>query len=273
MELYTQTSAKISDDLLRAYSTSFGFSSLLFPKRVRSHIANVYGLVRIADEIVDTYRGTDSLEILDNLENETYKSIKRQYSANPVVHSFALSAKEFNIEKSLIKAFFESMRTDLTKTNYNKKSYEQYIYGSAEVIGLMCLAIFCEGNKSEYDRLSGGAKRLGAAYQKINFLRDLASDSGELGRIYFPNVDIENFTENSKNEIIENINEDLNAADIALSELPTEYRKAVYLSRLYYGKLLSKINKTPAEKLKVERIRLNNLYKIILFMRVLVGER
>jgi phytoene/squalene synthetase len=137
----------------------------------------------------------------------------------------------------------------------------------------MCLAIFCEGKKSEYYRLSAGAKRLGAAYQKINFLRDLASDSDDLGRIYFPNLDLDKFTENSKNEIIKNINKDLDAADESLSQLPTEYRKAVLLSRLYYGKLLSKIENTPAKDLKDQRIRINNFYKIMLLIRVIAGEK
>lgn len=273
MDLYNETSSKLSLKMLNMYSTSFGFSSQLFPKDTRKHIANIYGLVRIADEIVDTYMQKDSLEILNDLEKETLNALKRNYSSNPIVHAFAITAKKFNLEKNLIISFFYSMRMDLDTKTHTKTSYQKYIYGSAEVIGLMCLAVFTKGNKDFYKSLQNGAKKLGSAYQKINFLRDLSSDKNELGRIYFPDVNMEKFDNQAKKNIVEDINKDLKLADEAIKKLPSEYKRAVLLSRRYYGSLLNKISRVDAQELINNRIRINNFYKLYLMLRALIGDK
>lgn len=273
MELYNDTSSKLSLKMLTSYSTSFGFSSQLFPKVIRKHIANVYGLVRISDEIVDTYMQKDSEVVINDLEKETLNAIKRKYSANPIVHAFAITANQFDFDIALIKSFFESMRMDLDTKTHSKSSYDKYIYGSAEVIGLMCLAIFSNGDKNYYKSLENGAKKLGSAYQKINFLRDLSSDKNELGRIYFPDVNMEKFDNQAKKNIVEDINKDLKLADESIKKLPSEYKRAVLLSRRYYGSLLNKISRVDAQELINNRIRINNFYKLYLMLRALIGDK
>lgn len=268
MDLYTKTSAKTSMIFMKSFSTSFSFSSLLFPIPIRRDIANIYGLVRVADEIVDTYRQADSLEILDNLEKETYSSINRGYSANPIVHSFAQTARHYTIDKLLVKSFFASMRQDLKMNNHTKESIEKYIYGSAEVVGLMCLKVFCDGDEQLYNKLTPGARSLGSMYQKVNFLRDLSGDKLELGRTYFPGLE-KGLTENSKKRIISDMRKELTNADEALDELPASAKKAVKLSRYYYGALLDKLDKTPAEQIMSSRIRISNIYKFWLMAKVL----
>lgn len=193
MELYDSVSREINELITRRYSTSFGLSSTLFPRPLRTHIYAIYGLVRIADEIVDTYRGNDARELLDELETDTYRSIGSGYSANPVVHAYALTARTFGIERPVIEAFFSSMRMDITGYENTPENYERYIHGSAEAVGLMCLSAFVDGDTELYGELSGGASALGAAYQKINFLRDLASDTSELDRWYFPGSTYQTF--------------------------------------------------------------------------------
>jgi len=271
MELYTKTSEKISKTLMHSYSTSFGWSTLLFPLSIRQHIYNIYGLVRIADEVVDCYNGKDQLEKLKSLEKETLDSIKTGYSSNPVVHSFAQTYRKFNIDKSFIKAFFQSMEMDTKSINYTDKLYRQYIYGSAEVIGLMCLAVFCDNDKKLFDNLRPGAQALGAAYQKINFLRDLGSDSRNLKRMYFPGVNINNISDADKDKIIKDINKDLILADKAIAKLPQSSYKATYLSRLYYSKLLEKISNKSIDQIINTRYRINNFIKIWLLLKALSG--
>lgn len=253
---------------LKSFSTSFSFSSALFPKSIRRHIANIYGLVRIADEIVDTYRGEDALEILNQLEEETYRAINRKYSSNPIVHSFAQTAIKYDIDRSLIKAFFSSMRADLRVVKHTEKSIDSYIYGSAEVIGLMCLNVFCEGDKNLYDQLAPAARSLGSVYQRVNFLRDLSPDIEDLGRTYFPEMK-NGITESSKNKAIARIISDLEKANADLEKLPQSSRKAVRLSRDYYSALLAKLQKTPATEIMNRRIRINNLHKIWMLVKVL----
>lgn len=270
MELYTKTSQKASMIFLKSFSTSFSFSSLLFPVKMRQHIANIYGLVRIADEIVDTYRGPDSLEILNLLEEETYQALARGYSANPIVHSFVLSALQYDIDTKLIRAFFASMREDLTVFKHTSKSIDKYVYGSAEVIGLMCLKVFCEGNKKMYNELSESARSLGSVYQRVNFLRDLSNDIDGLGRIYFPEMK-NGINEDSKNKAIERILSDLEKANANLDKLPQSSRKAVKLSRDYYSALLYKLQKTTVADIMNRRIRINNAHKIWMFVKVLAG--
>lgn len=270
MELYTATSYELSRLLTIRYSTSFSTSSKLFAAHVRPHIYAIYGLVRIADEIVDTYQGTDAATKLDALESEVDEALRVQYSTNPIVHSFALTAVSYGIEKDLIKPFFDSMRTDLTAKSFSQKAYKAYIYGSAEVIGLMCLKVFCEQDESLYSSLENGASALGAAYQKVNFLRDIASDYQERGRVYFPGVTFESFSEEDKLAIIEDIEADFAAAAPALEKLPANAKSAVSLSAAYYSELLNALRLTPAALLKVTRVRVSDPKKFKLLARQMI---
>lgn len=273
MDLYTNVAYKVSRDLTLAYSTSFGISSKLFPSSIRPHIYAIYGLVRVADEIVDTYAGTDQRALLDALESETYKAIKTGYSTNLIVHAFALTARTFGITKKIIEPFFTSMRMDLSPQTYDKKLYETYIYGSAEVIGLMCLRVFCDGDETQYNSLQKGAQALGAAYQKVNFLRDLASDHTALDRMYFPGTTYETFDNAAKQHIVDDIEKDIALAKESLARLPKSSRVAVSTSLSYYGTLLKKLKRTNATTLKQKRIRIRNGHKLVLLSTTLLKER
>lgn len=264
MDLYTKTSYELSRTLTLRYSTSFGSSTKRFHATIRPHIFAIYGLVRIADEVVDTYDGLDKQTQLNNLEKETYAAIQSGYSPNPIVHAFAQTAQQFEITKNLITPFFASMRMDLTPKVYTKKMYEEYIYGSAEVIGLMCLRVFTARNDTLYESLTPGARALGAAYQKVNFLRDIASDFDDRQRVYFPNVTFENFDERTKQEIIKDIEKDFKEGCIAIVNLPIQAQHAVDLSYRYYYELLRKLKVTPASTLKQQRIRVSTLRKLSL---------
>ena len=264
MDTYTKFCYAASRDLTLTYSTSFGISSQLFSKSIRRHIYAIYGLVRIADEIVDTYPGADRREQLDSFEAETYIAMHSGYSTNPIIHAFSLTAREYAIEKKLITAFFKSMRMDLEPKVYTQTLYETYIYGSAEVIGLMCLRIFCNQDQILYGSLESGAKALGAAYQKINFLRDLGADYKELGRLYFPGLTFDSFNDKTKQTIIKDIRKDIASASDSLIRLPKSSRIAVNTSLTYYLKLLNKIERLPASEIKRKRVRINNAQKVLL---------
>jgi phytoene synthase len=264
MELYTRTSYELSKTLTLRYSTSFGSSTKLFSKDIQPHIFAIYGLVRIADEIVDTYQGGDQSAQLDQLEQQTYDAIKTGYSTNPIVHAFAQTAKKFGITKKLIDPFFESMRMDLSPQTYTQKLYETYIYGSAEVIGLMCLKVFLKGDTARYAALTSGARALGSAYQKVNFLRDIASDYADRQRVYFPGVSYETFNDADKNTILADIRGDFSAAQATFGDLPTSVKKAVTLSYNYYNELLKRLENTPAETLKKQRVRVSTMKKLYL---------
>ena len=270
MELYTKVAYANSRQLTLSYSTSFGLSSRLFGKDIQKHIYAIYGLVRIADEIVDTYKGTDSSRLLDNLENDTYEAMKSRYSTNPIIHAFALTARQYDITQELIKPFFDSMRMDLHPQNYTDKNYEKYIYGSAEVVGLMCLKVFCDDN-DQYDKLKIGASALGSAYQKVNFLRDLSEDYRILGRLYFPAVTFEDFNDKAKHRIVKDIKKDFATALPALQALPESSRKATMMSYVYYSKLLEKLEQTPAEIIKTTRIRLPSHRKLLLLAQTVAS--
>ena len=264
MDLYTQTSYELSRHLTLKYSTSFGQSSKLFSRDIQADIFAIYGFVRIADEIVDTYSGDDTSELLDSLEAEAYRSLKTGYSTNPIVHAFCVTAVKYNISKDLIAPFFDSMRMDLVPQTYTATRYKKYIYGSAEVVGLMCLKVFCQNDEALYNTLTPGAKALGAAYQKVNFLRDIASDFDERGRVYFPKVTFEQFTDTEKAAIEKDIRSDFKKAAEALPHLPLNARNAVTLSYVYYQELLKKIEKTPASVLKHTRVRVPDGKKLYL---------
>lgn len=267
MELYTSTSYQLSRQLTLRYSTSFSKSSELFATRIRPHIFAIYGLVRIADEIVDTYQGKKTATLLDALEQETYAAIQLRYSTNPIVHAFAHTAAKYGINKSIIAPFFESMRMDLKKKRFNQKEYERYIYGSAEVIGLMCLRVFVEGNTHAYKKLEVGAKALGSAYQKVNFLRDMASDFSDRGRVYFPAVTYDAFSDTQKQAIVTDIRHDFETARQYLNQLPKTARKAVRLSYSYYSELLRILDRASVDTIKQRRLRVSAARKAALYIK------
>jgi phytoene synthase len=265
MDLYGQVSTELSGILTRRYSTSFSSASRLFSPELRSHIYAIYALVRIADEIVDTYQGDDRLHLLDDLEQEVTAAISRGYSANPLVHAYSLTSRKYGIGADLTAPFFASMRMDIDHQTYTPHLYRTYIHGSAEVVGLMCLKVFCHGNQVDYDRLAPGAAKLGAAYQKVNFLRDIAADHAELGRYYFPNSSFESFDEAAKMRIISETRRDFAAALPYIRALPVQARPAVAMSYAYYTRLLTKLERTPADVIKTTRIRLPAQQKVALF--------
>lgn len=268
MDLYTSVAYQINEHITKRYSTSFSMSSALFSPERRRHIYAIYGLVRIADEIVDTYQGEQQTELLGELLKDTQRALSIGYSANPVVHAFSETARSYSIEEKLVIAFFDSMRMDIGKPKkYSFKMYQQYIYGSAEVVGLMCLAVFVDGDKARYRELAPAAQALGSAYQKVNFLRDIAADYA-LGRWYFPHDSFDTFTDEVRDRIINDIEEEFITAKEGLQGLPSDAKKAVSLSVLYYEELLDRIRATPAETLKIQRIRLPNARKVILLGKV-----
>jgi phytoene synthase len=265
MDLYTRTSYQLARQLTLNYSTSFSKSSQLFDKSIRQHIFAIYGLVRVADEIVDTYGGSDCEPILNELEQHTIQSLESGFSPNPLVHAFATTAKEFGITEELIQPFFESMRMDVAPQDYSESLYKKYIHGSAEVIGLMCLRVFCN-NDTKYQQLADGAMALGSAYQKVNFLRDMKADYDERGRVYFPGVTFGTFNEEQKDLIILDIQKDFASAREAVKKLPHSARRAVSLSFDFYSALLHKLERTPASKIKAGRIRISNVKKLQIFL-------
>jgi phytoene synthase len=267
MDTYLATAQATSRLITLHYSTSFGTASRLFARRYRQHIYNVYGLVRIADEIVDTYVGNDTKQMLQELETETMRSMQRGHSVNPVVQAFTITAQEYGIDQSLISPFFQSMRLDIDNA-YQTKDYQTYIYGSAEVVGLMCLRIFCENDNSRIRGLSPGARALGAAFQKVNFLRDLADDYHRLGRYYFPFGSFETFDETIKLKIIEDISSDFATAKVATTKLPSGSKLPVKIATAYYQVLLKKLQSASVETIKTRRIRITNMHKLWIATRV-----
>lgn len=268
MDLYNETTRAMSRELTKRYSTSFGWATKLVDIEIRDDVYAIYGLVRVADEIVDTYEGSDARELLDTLETETYDAIERGFSTNPVVHAFQLTANTYGISKTLIRPFFASMRVDIAPPkHFTQKAYETYIYGSAEVVGLMCLKVFVGGDAKQYSVLKTGASRLGSAFQKVNFLRDFAADSHHLGRVYFPNVTNKWLDEAEKAAIIADIQTDFLAAKPYISALPSNARTAVAVSFTYYSALLDKLVHTPASTICTKRVRISNVRKLWLLAR------
>lgn len=265
IKLYNDVSTKCSELITKSYSTSFSLGIYTLDKRIHKDIYNIYGFVRFADEIVDTFHDLDKEKYLNKFEEETFLSIKENFSANPVLHAFQLTVNRFNIDEKHIKAFLDSMRMDLSMKKFNREEYKKYIYGSAEVVGLMCLKVFCNNEKT-YNELEKYAISLGSAFQKVNFLRDIKSDYDERGRVYFPNVEFNTFTNEQKNDIEEDIEEEFNHALLGIKKLPTVARKGVYLSYNYYRELLNKIKNLDHKKIKSDRIRVSNFKKFIIFL-------
>lgn len=255
MDLYTKTSYELAEILTKRFSTSFSLASRLFEGSIRPHIYAIYGMVRLADEIVDTYRAADAAERLDAFESQTMQAVETGYSTNPLLHAFALTARAYGIDKELIEPFFDSMRVDLTKQEFTKAEYDTYIYGSAEVIGLMCLRVFVVGDNERYEQLRPGAQALGAAYQKINFLRDIAADYEERGRVYFPGIDIDTMTDDNRQEIIDDIEADFAVARPTIEQLPSSAKRAVRASYSLYSELFERLKTTPMKTLRTTRVR------------------
>lgn len=273
IRLFDTTSKDISRRVALNYSTSFSLGIRLLAKEYRWAVFAVYGLVRVADEIVDTFHGHDKASLLAEFKRQTYEALEEKISTNPVLHAFQLAANEYGIGEDLIEPFFVSMAADLDTTSHNRDSYDEYIYGSAEVVGLMCLKIFCNGDESAYTRLLPHAKSLGAAFQKVNFLRDLKSDMDERGRVYFPDVDFNNFTEADKEAIIDEIRKDFLHALEGIKRLPVGCRLGVYTAYIYYLKLLEKIQRSSADEIAGSRIRIPNSQKLVLLAKSFVRER
>ena len=267
MELYNTTCFESSKLITNRYSTSFSKGINSFDKRFRYPIYAIYGFVRYADEIVDTFHDLDQHRLINDFKEEAYKAIDQKISLNPVLQSFQLVVNQYHIEPELIEAFLNSMEMDLDRKVYNNIDYQNYIYGSAEVIGLMCLRVFCEGDEALYNSLASPARKLGSALQKINFLRDIKADYHERGRIYFPGVDFANFTDAIKKQIETDIENDLSEGFKGIKGLPKGARLGVYIAYLYYRELLKKIIATSAAIIMQQRIRVTNANKTLLYLK------
>lgn len=257
-ELFDKVSADCSKLTTRAYSTSFSLGIYFLNNKLHSPIYSIYGFVRFADEIVDSFQGYNKKYLLQKFINETYDAIENRISLNPILNSFQHVVHQYQISHDLIETFLNSMEMDLEKVEYNSEKYQEYILGSAEVVGLMCLHVFTEGNKKLYDELKPFAMKLGAAFQKINFLRDMKADYQILGRTYFPNVDMSRFTSCTKLKIETEIEQDFKEALIGIKKLPASSKGGVYLAYVYYNSLFRKIKNLPAQKILSERIRISN---------------
>ena len=270
MKLFHEVSFECSKFTTNKYSTSFSSAIRILHKDLQKPIYNIYGFVRFADEIVDTFHEYNKEQLLIEFKNETYKAIERKISLNPILHSFQITVNEYEIDITLIDAFFKSMEYDLHKNIYDINCYQQYIYGSAEVVGLMCLKIFCEKDQLKYEKLMPYAQSLGAAFQKVNFLRDVKSDYQQLERTYFPDIDFKNFTSNCKKNIEAEIMADFTNAYEGVKQLPLKARFGAYVAYKYYLSLFKKIKRTHAEKILDCRIRIPNYYKVLIVMRASV---
>ncbi len=264
MSLYQKTCHECSQLITNRYSTSFSMGIRLFSKPLQTPIYAIYGFVRFADEIVDTFHQFNKAELLEKFRADTYEAIEQKISLNPVLQSFQEVVNEYNIEQELIDAFLDSMEMDLHFERYEDSLYKQYIYGSAEVVGLMCLRVFFKNDEEKYNQLKDSARSLGSAFQKINFLRDMKSDFNERGRVYFPGIDFLNFTNQDKEMIEADIKADFDHGYEGILKLPESARFGVYLAYVYYINLFQKIKKSTASMVKEERIRVNDGKKMYL---------
>lgn len=267
MEQYNNLCLDLSTLVTHRYSTSFTRGIKTLHKRFHKPIYAIYGFVRLADEIVDSFHEYDKKQLLISFRTDTWNAIDKKVSTNPILHAFQTIVHKYSIDRELIESFLYSMELDLDKKTYDQAFYEKYIYGSAEVVGLMCLRVFCEGNDDLYRRLIQPARRLGAAFQKVNFLRDLKADYKELGRVYFPGIDFSQFNNEAKKKIEKDIDADFRAAYPGLMALPKDVRPGVYTAFIYYRELLSKIEKVPASEVMSTRIRVPDIEKMVLLLR------
>lgn len=268
IDLFHSVSENCSRIVTEKYSTSFASAIRLLHRDLRSPVFNIYGFVRLADEIVDTFHDYDKTRLLEEFRKETFDAIERGISCNPILNSFQATVNKYNISRELIDSFFHSMKMDLTKQNYqNDDEYREYIYGSAEVVGLMCLYVFCEGRKDIYEQLRIPAQSLGAAFQKVNFLRDIKTDYNCLSRVYFPCCDFNNFTTEQKTQIEEGIHKDFHDAYKGILKLPLKARFGVYVAYKYYLSLFKKIKKMKPAGILEQRIRIPNYRKLMIVVR------
>ena len=264
IELYHKISVDASKNITQLYSTSFSMGIKLLDKNIHDAIFSIYGFVRLADEIVDTFHDYPKSEMLQEFKEETYKALDRKISVNPILHAFQMVVNKYSIDKDLIDKFLLSMEQDLNDIQYSSVGYKEYIVGSAEVVGLMCLKVFVNGDNDLYFKLEEPARKLGAAFQKINFLRDVKADYQELGRTYFPGVDLEKFTPDEKLKIEEDIQDDFECALEGIIKLPSSSRLGVYVAYRYYFSLFKKIKKVSSDRLMEERIRVPNTKKLLI---------
>ena len=272
-KLYDELSAQVSRNTTQTYSTSFSLGIYFLNNRLRNAIYSIYGFVRVADEIVDSFEGYDQKYLLKKFREDTYEAVEKGISTNPILNSFQKAVHDYNIDMDLVDTFLKSMEMDLDKVNYTPKKYQQYILGSAEVVGLMCLRVFTEGNRKTFTELRPYAMKLGAAFQKVNFLRDLKEDYQHLGRSYFPNVMLNDFSEEAKSQIELEIEEDFRLALIGIRKLPASSKGGVYLAYVYYKSLFDKIKKLPPRRIFSGRIRINNGHKFGLMLNSLVATK
>ncbi len=264
MDIFHDLSQRCSKVTTELYSTSFSSAIKLLHPNMRTPVFNIYGFVRLADEIVDTFHQHNKAVLLKEFKDETYLAIRRKISLNPILHSFQLTVNKYGISHYLIEAFFKSMEMDLRKASYDTDGYKTYIYGSAEVVGLMCLFVFCEGDDVMYEKLKPSAQLLGAAFQKVNFLRDVKADYEGLSRTYFPGVDFANFTSAMKMQIEEEIEDDFARAYEGIIQLPIKARFGVYVAYKYYLSLFKKIKKTAPANILEQRIRIPDYGKVFI---------
>jgi 15-cis-phytoene synthase len=260
-DLFDKVSIRTSRMTTRAYSTSFSLGILCLHKELRDPIYSIYGWVRFADEIVDTFHSFDKKRLLEKFTRDTYEAIQDGISLNPILNSFQQTVNTYKIEKELTDVFLRSMEWDLFKSAYDEKDIKEYILGSAEVVGLMCLRVFCNGDEAMYKRLKPSAMSLGSAFQKVNFLRDLKADF-TMGRVYFPELELDTLNESSKREIETNIQKDFDDALAGIKALPRKARFGVYVAYVYYLALFKKIQNTPSEHVLQNRVRVRNRHKI-----------
>ena len=273
MSLFNQTALECSKLITEHYSTSFTLGIKTLDRKFHFPIYAIYGFVRYADEIVDTFHDYDKKTLLEKFKRDAYTAIDERISLNPVLHAFQLVVRQYDIEHELIEAFLKSMEMDLYFQDYDASGYNEYIYGSAEVVALMCLRVFCEGDSAMYDRLKEPARKLGAAFQKVNFLRDVKSDYQERGRTYFPGVNFDDFTCDAKELIERDIQNDFDEAYIGIMNLPKGARMGVYLAYVYYQTLFNKIKALPVSRIQTERVRVPDTKKIALLAQTYLKYR
>lgn len=272
-EIFDDLSARCSKITTKTYSTSFSLGIYFLNKSLHKDIYNIYGFVRFADEIVDSFHGFDKEHLIERFRNDTVEAIKSKISLNPILNSFQQTVNSYNIEWELIDTFLKSMEMDLDKNEHNEGTFDQYILGSAEVVGLMCLRVFTNNDHEQYEYLKPSAMKLGSAFQKINFLRDLKADYEELGRSYFPGIDLSKFDVDQKKLIEENIEKDFDEALIGIKQLPKTSRQGVYLAYIYYRSLFNKIKCCSPDKIMTMRIKISNRLKFGLMLNSLVRVR
>jgi phytoene synthase len=270
MQLYDETCFDCSKLITNKYSTSFSLGIKAFDKKYQTPVYAIYGFVRYADEIVDTFHGHDKQQLISKFKADTFEAISQKISLNPVLHSFQLVVNQYRISTDLIEAFLTSMEMDLYMTTYDQEAYKAYIYGSAEVVGLMCLCVFCGDDDRLCQALLPNACSLGSAFQKINFLRDVKADYEERGRTYFPGINFKNFTEQDKRTIEQDIEKDFDEGYAGIKMLPKGAKLGVYIAYLYYRQLFKKISATPAAVISEQRIRISSLQKITLYIKALI---